>query len=564
MRIDDFFRDASIKPDTPIRENAATGAGSAADKGRIAAGALTDAEISLPDLLQAFGRLVTRRQQLMDLLPAAVRERVYETAQTGGAAVSSPGADSPIPRGVSGLVRDNRVMLETIRLISSELKFIERMPELTDIFISNPSAPVERALAQARIVTPPELQAVVDESLNALQHAAVTEKSVSTPAVILATLLDRAIQSGTVGKELARWTDTVAVALDQVAGEPEVPLQLAGWLERVDPRVVLMAETSGKPELVRIWAATQAWGASSQEGQFSVFARSGSNSSTVEAGTPTFHSDGVEVMKTVLQSLAAEMEGGGMPQAVGLPATATSRAGRFELLLSVLGSRPEALSKLVLLLPEAVAAAEKKLPIRNEGKASTYDKLARSAPKWLISLAERENKPELLEFWIAAKAADLAPWLKLGPVDRQQLTVTLEELASTFEQPETFRPTGEDSASRGLMLQASLYAPGQEKPYPAIIQIFEEKKERGNEQLPEQEVWVRVSMETHNIGAVDLSFRLQDKKYLTIFSRFADPEAASGFRSYLPEMRKEFAATHLELKKIAVMQKHGVGGTEDG
>jgi len=224
------------------------------------------------------------------------------------------------------------------------------------------------------------------------------------------------------------------------------------------------------------------------------------------------------------------------------------------------------LSKLFSMLPEIVAATEGALPAKSEGKASAvaFDKLARSAPQWLTSMAEREQKPELLEFWTAAKAADLTPWVQLGQTERQQSAATLKELVSTFEQPGMFRNQGDDSASRGLMLQVALYAPGQEKPYPALIQIYEEKKDRGSSQPPEQEVWVRVSLETDYIGVVDLSFRLQDKKYLTIFSRFADVDSASEFQSSISEIREELAATPFELKNISVTQRSAVGGMADG
>jgi hypothetical protein len=153
---------------------------------------------------------------------------------------------------------------------------------------------------------------------------------------------------------------------------------------------------------------------------------------------------------------------------------------------------------------------------------------------------------------------------EIKPNERQQSAAALKELASTYEQPEIFRLPVEDASSRGFIFQAALYAPGQDKSYPALIQVYEENKDRGNPEIPEQEVWVRVSLETDNIGTVDLSFRLQDKKYLTIFSRFADPDAAAEFRASLPEIRKELAETPLELKKIAVMQRNGKERLEDG
>ena len=67
-------------------------------------------------------------------------------------------------------------------------------------------------------------------------------------------------------------------------------------------------------------------------------------------------------------------------------------------------------------------------------------------------------------------------------------------------------------------------------------------------------------METDNIGPVDLSFRLQDKKYLSVFTRFAKPGTAAAFRECLSEIRGEFAGTSLQLKKIAVSERSSNAG----
>ena len=138
--------------------------------------------------------------------------------------------------------------------------------------------------------------------------------------------------------------------------------------------------------------------------------------------------------------------------------------------------------------------------------------------------------------------------------------MTLKELAATFEQPGAFRTTVDDGTARGMTIQMALYAPGQAKPYPAILQVYEEKRERGPGQPPEQEIWVRVSLETDYIGPVDLSFRLQDKKYLSVFTRFAKPGTASAFRECLSEIREEFAGSTLQLKKIAVTERSTASG----
>ena len=233
------------------------------------------------------------------------------------------------------------------------------------------------------------------------------------------------------------------------------------------------------------------------------------------------------------------------------------RVGRFEMLLLSLGPSSENLKKLLTSLPSAVADLEKLLPPRegNKAAATVYETLERTAPKWLRNLAEQTKKPELTELWVSAKVADLSTWLPLTPAERHQAASNLKDLAATFEQPEAFRAPSDDGTARGMTLQMALYAPGQERPYPALVQIFEEKKERGPGQPPEQEIWVRVCLETDNIGPVDLSFRLQDKKYLSVFTRFAKPGTAALFRECLSDIRSEFAGSNLELKKIAVTER---------
>lgn len=552
MRIDDFMRDSMVQTDaTATKGKTTVGSSTALNAGDAFAGLSSDLDISLPDLLQSFGRMVNRRQQLVDSLPGVVRERLAEaTTQSAGepsalVAGSTGNAGNTIQQGLSGLVRQNRAALDVTRQIAYELKFIDRVPGLVELFS-----------ADQRAMVPEALQTAVDKGLNTLQATAVTDPSVPDTAIILTTLLDKAVQSGTVGKELDGWLNTMDLVMDNVAEDPEMMLQLSAWSNRVDPEVARLAEATGRPELVKVWAATQAWGSSLSD----------SSGTTVSTGGAGAFSEGTETIKEVLQSLAAATGGATSPQTATYPTSVASRIGQFELLLSSLGTRPEAMSTLLTLLPELVSATEKKMPVKTEGKATAavHDTLARSAPKWLQTMAARTGKPELLDFWVACKMADLAPWAKLSAAERHEAAVVLKELSTTYEQPNVFKMTSEDTSSRGLILQMALYAPEQGKTYPALIQIFEEKRERGNGNPPEQEVWVRVSLETENIGGVDLSFRLQDKKFLSIFSRFADSEAASAFRTAMPELRKEFAGTSLELKKIAVTHRTGMGGATDG
>jgi len=519
MRIDDFTRAAAINQENSARTNTQSSTGTTVDVAATLVNSASDADFSMPDLLQAFGRMVSQRLELIDSLPPSVQDRLQDTMLASMRNTSTGHAE--IQQGLSGLVRENRALSDNIRQVATELASVDQMPEF--------------AGSKA-------LQTAVDSSLANMQNIVATTKNTSAPVDVLAMLMDKALQTGDIGKELTQWINAVGSVLDNAANDPAISSQLSKLIAQMDPQITLTAQSIGQPELVKVWAAAQGWG--------------------MTGGV----SDASQAITSVLQGLAGDATGAEDPTFLSAASTVLSRTGRFELLVSNLASRPEAISKLFSMLPEIVAATEGALPAKSDGKASAvvFDKLARSAPQWLTSLAEREQKPELLVFWTAAKAADLTSWVQLGQTERQQSAATLKELVSTFEQPGMFRNQGDDSASRALTLQVALYAPGQEKPYPALIQIYEEKKDRGSSQPPEQEVWVRVSLETDYIGVVDLSFRLQDKKYLSIFSRFADVDSASEFQSSLSEIRQELAATPFELKNISVTQRSAVGGMVDG
>lgn len=587
MKIDELMRETTIKLDQAAKGKVAAGTVASTEVATLIAESMPDSDFFFPDLLQSFAKLLSRRQELMDLLPQAAQSRLNETAGAPQTAIprspenqsSSIGAktvNTPFPQGISGLARDSRIMTDTIRQMISELEFVERVPDLASVYeqvrikpaeiagqrqnngsVFVPSGPVDMK------VEAPLMQAVsqrVSETMSVLHSIVDSAQNPSVPATNFNRLVTQAAATGKIAPELAVWVEEVAAALDQMPEMPEFTAAVNKWVNQVDPRIMRLAQTVENPELVRVWTAVQALNEFSlpAEQQPTIIA-----ARTAQGNDPAGQKvmPQLDVLRSVVQRIVD------LPTLVQTGQTTSqlaslSQVGRFELLLSTAAARPELLEKLVAVLPELVTVGE--IPVTSKAAPTTFQTLIQTAPQWLKTLADREEKPVMLQFWLAAKATDLGPWISMESAERQQLTTMLKELRTTFEQPEAFHTPREDASSRSFMMQVPLYAPGQERPYPALIQVFEEKKERGGGQLPEQEVWVRVSLETDHIGTVDLSFRLQEKKYLSIFSRFADPQAASEFRASLPELRKEMAGTSLELKKIAVAGRIHPGGKIDG
>ena len=573
MKIDELMRDATLKLDQAAKGKVATDATSSAEVVVAVAESMPDSEFLFPDLLQSFAKLLTRRETLVELLPQAVRSRLDQAVgslstnqlgQTEQGKSDSSGANpvsTALAQGISGLARENRVISETLRQMISELEFVERVPELTNLLdavrvtsegmaadrYSGEGVPVPQGQADtgSKLLSGQSASEVIKSAMTILQSIAEEMQIPPQTSVYLNRLAAQSAAAGRLAPDLAEWVDAVAFALDGMSDDtksPEFVAAMAKWIHQADPRILQLSRTTDRPELVRAWAAVQTLNELPQ------------NAGQAERSQ-------LELLRSVVQRITElpTLTAAGAPTG---PVTPVSLVGRFELLVSTAATRPELMQKFLTMLPELIYA-DNLLP---EAKVTptAYQTLAQTAPQWLKKLAEREERPAVLQFWVAVKTADLEPWLRMEPLERQQLTAVLKELRSTFEQPEAFRTPREDSGSRSFMMQLPLYAPGLERPYPALIQVFEEKRERGGGQLPEQEIWVRISLATEHIGTVDLSFRLQEKKYLSIFSRFADPAAASEFRTALPELRKEMAGTSLELKKIAVAGRIRPGGQGDG
>lgn len=544
MKIEDLLRNAVPKPES----SAVGGSGKSRtilsqESSAAFLAKAGDAELFLPDLLQTFTQLIAKRQSLSAGLPASVQQRLTGTLISSSLPEgSASNRQAVISQGLAGLVRDNRSIPDLIRQLVSELNFVEHTPSLSQTYLS--------ATGAGR-VTPEVLQLIVDDGLARLSdELTLTSSQLPTPALVLSGLIDKAVQTGTISAELSAWIDTLGAAVDSQPDDSTLLMQINTVMNSVDPQIAQAAQLTGRPELVRIWATTQ------------VLDNAEVTASSTRLGVQAEGTiDTVDALQTVLQNLtnAATAKSTTLP-ASGLMG-AYPRSTQLEMLVTVAMSQQATIDAMLAILPTVMTNVKSSFSLRSDdlvGK-SGYEKILDTAPKWLTELSDRLNKPELLEFWVAAKAADLAPWIELSSTERQLSMDSLKELAISFEQPEAFRQRGDDANSRSLTLQTVLYAPGQEKPYPALIQIYEEKKERGASQPPEQEIWIRLSLETHNIGMVELSFRLQDKKYLSVFSRFADSLVAAEFQEYLPEIQNELTDSSFEVKKFAIAQRNQSG-----
>ena len=136
MKIDELMRETTIKLDQAAKGKVAAGTVASTEVAALVADIMPDSDFFFPDLLQSFAKLLSRRQELMELLPQAAQSRLNDTAgspQTvlprspeNPASAGGQTINTPFPQGISGLARDSRMMTDTLRQMISELEFVER------------------------------------------------------------------------------------------------------------------------------------------------------------------------------------------------------------------------------------------------------------------------------------------------------------------------------------------------------------------------------------------------------------------------------------------------------
>lgn len=177
--------------------------------------------------------------------------------------------------------------------------------------------------------------------------------------------------------------------------------------------------------------------------------------------------------------------------------------------------------------------------------------VAQNIPQALQDLAVRIKSPELLKMWVLLKAAEGEPWLNSDPQILQKSAATIKELAQSMYKSlagEAERQIDHKTLSFSVPLY---FADGTS--YPTHIHIYQQEKENGSQVTRKQfETWLRVSVDTQNIGLVDSVFRLYEENKLDLRVIFPDSDAISEFTQRLPEIRKSIEDTTLTLTNIMI------------
>lgn len=171
-------------------------------------------------------------------------------------------------------------------------------------------------------------------------------------------------------------------------------------------------------------------------------------------------------------------------------------------------------------------------------------------PQVLKQAAAEQGLAELPNLWTLLKMVELDQWKAIDRNERAKAGATLKRLAQLFAKEAV--PQGENlNTHTVLSYSLPLYFGDNPTPYPAYIHIYHQREQEDREQ-GEYETWLRIALDTENIGVVDTSFRLYDGEKVDVRVGLGDYQAVQSFTQSVPDIRTALAQSPLTLGVLAV------------
>ena len=173
-------------------------------------------------------------------------------------------------------------------------------------------------------------------------------------------------------------------------------------------------------------------------------------------------------------------------------------------------------------------------------------------PPDVAQTALKSNLPDLPKFWVLLKTMEAGEWNELPAQAQRKAADVVRELASSLQRPSVWEADVKTEHSLLTFTNTLLFDP-QGTPYPMYWHLYhQQQKDAQGRDTGEFETWLRVCLETENMGTVDVVFRYYDEKALDVRLRFEGEEGADAFREVLPEVRQAVGEMPFELGDIWV------------
>lgn len=263
-----------------------------------------------------------------------------------------------------------------------------------------------------------------------------------------------------------------------------------------------------------------------------------------------------EHMTSDQQSFTIKLAESFAAKSPSMPAETSGVLTQLAAKFSDASSTLEQIKLLIKQLKTEFAATDPKILEPGQDSLEQLTKLLdKQIPPALQEAAAKHKLEELPKMWALLKGMEAEQWQKVDQQTLQKSASLVKELAqSIYKSPAA---TGEKQAEHSILsfsvplqVAAGVY-------YPAHIHIYHEEKNEESGQSPERqfETWLRICVDTENIGMVDAVFRLYDENQLDVRVTFPSTAAAEEFSQDLPNIRKSLDENNLSVTEIMI--NHG-------
>ncbi len=240
------------------------------------------------------------------------------------------------------------------------------------------------------------------------------------------------------------------------------------------------------------------------------------------------------------------------------------------MLTKMLASRPELMKNLPAEIKEVIH-----IVLRQAGSTEPVTSNFQEPLAWLIKSSQTAADKFTMLATILEEAAELIkPEEKFAmqtAVGREQVLAeavnawrnknqdevkaaakVIRELAETMPKPGGVLVERQTSHSV-LTFSVPLYFGDGHTAYPAHIHVYyQEEEDKKNPGQQVTETWLRICLETENIGIVETAFRLYDGQSLDVKVRFDDSNAAGSFADSVQEVKEQLSQLPLTLGEFLV------------
>jgi len=177
--------------------------------------------------------------------------------------------------------------------------------------------------------------------------------------------------------------------------------------------------------------------------------------------------------------------------------------------------------------------------------------LEQTIPQALQDGAAKHKLLELPKLWIMLKALGAEQWQNIESQNLQKSAGIVKELAQSVYKSTDL--AGEKQLEHSILSFSVPLQVAEGVFYPAHIHIYHQEKNNESQLTERQfETWLRVSVDTENIGMVDSVFRLYADNKLDVRVNFPILSAADEFSQEVPNLRRNIEGSKLTLTDIVV------------